>query len=103
MIKGFKQFNEEKEIKEFFGSLPFKINTTAWQSKGHDNLQGKGEWEFEYKVPVSDEGISYIDDGIFSFKGKYKDALKALHKFLKSSYGGEGNIKQSVVKLIKRK
>lgn len=92
-MKSFKQYNEDQEINELFGSLPFKIDIGAISTKG------KGEWKFDYKVPVRDAAISFIDDGVFKFVGPYKDALKALHKYLKNI--DNGNLKQAKVKLVK--
>ena len=93
---------EQKELEEIFGSVPFKIDTLAWSSANRGQTpKGKGDWKFSYKVPVKNPSISYIDDGEFSFKGKFKDAVKKLADYLKKSAPKGTMIKQAMVKLEK--
>ena len=102
-VKSFKQhIKEEQELEEIFGSIPFKIDTLAWSAshKGQ-KPKGNGDWKFSYKVPVKNPSISYIDDGEFSFKGKFKDAVKKLSDYLKKTAPRGTVIKQAMVKLEK--
>ena len=91
---------EEIELAELFGSIPFTIDTLAWQSK-HSGQRPKGNdtWKFDFKVPVRSAGSLYLDDGDFTFKGMFKKAVKALVKYLKTSAGPKGNLKQAKVVL----
>ena len=91
---------EKQELKELFGALPFTIDTLQWSIKNKGKQpKGNGKWTFDFKVPVRTTSVSYIEDGEFTFRGMFKKALKALLKYLKSSAGPKGNLKQAKVTL----
>ena len=101
-MKTFKEhLEEQKELEEIFGSIPFKINTLKWSSK-HKGQKPKGtdNWRFDYKVPVATAGQGFLDDGEFSFKGVFKKAVQALVKYLKRSAGPGAQLKQAKVELL---
>tara|TARA_Y100000004_G_scaffold121029_1_gene136062 strand:- start:1260 stop:1565 length:306 start_codon:yes stop_codon:yes gene_type:complete len=99
-MKSFKEQTEEQELKELFGSVPFPIDTLAWQAKNKGvTPKGIGNWKFDFKVPIRTPGAMYLDDGEFTFKGMFKKAVQALVKYLKRSAGPKGNLKQAKVKL----
>lgn len=99
-MKSFKQFNEEQELNELFRSLSFKVDTKKWSTKNIGAPSGEGTWKFDYKLPQVAIDASWIDDGIFEFKGSYKKAIKELDKFLKKR---GGNMSQAVVSLLPKK
>tara|TARA_R110002153_G_scaffold89582_3_gene219219 strand:+ start:6597 stop:6917 length:321 start_codon:yes stop_codon:yes gene_type:complete len=88
----------EKELKELFGAIPFNIDILKWSAK-HGGQRPKGEdtWVFDYKVPVRAMGNMVLDDGDFTFKGMFKKAVQALVKHLKKSAGKQSIIKQAKV------
>ena len=50
-------------------------------------------------IPVLQAGQGFLDDGIFSYKGKFKDAVKKLVQYIKKRAQKGGNLKQTKVKL----
>jgi len=99
-MKSFKEHIESKnaqELEEFLGALPFNITTTKWVAKNAGKPKGKDNWKFDFIIPVLQAGQGFLDDGQFSFKGLYKQAVKALVKYLKKR---GGNIKQAKVSLV---
>lgn len=102
-MKSFKQHIEKKdaqELEEFLGALPFNITTTKWSTKNSGKPKGKDNWKFDFILPSMAAGQGFLDDGRFSFKGLYKQAVKALVKYLKGRAGRDGNIKQAKVTLV---
>ena len=100
-MKSFKEhLAEEQALEEIFGAIPFKIDTLKWQSKHKGQLpKGRDKWVFDYKLPVRDGGIAYLDDGEYSFTGLFKKAVKGLVDYLKKRASGKANLKQAKVRL----
>ena len=74
---------EQKELEELFGSIPFEVDYLKWSAKhGGQRPKGTGNWKFDFKVPVKNRGSMYLDDGEFTFKGLFKKAVQALLKYL---------------------
>ena len=101
-MKSFKEHltEEEQELEEIFGSIPFAINTLKWQSKHKGQKpKGKDKWKFDYLIPVRDAGMMYVDDGEYSFTGEFKKAVKGLVDYLKKRASGKSNLKLAKVTL----
>ena len=100
-IMTFKQHKEEKqELEELFGAIPFTLDIQAWKRK-HKGQKPKGvdDWKFDFMIPVLQAGQGFLDDGVFSHKGKFKDAVKKLVQYIKKRAQGGGNLKQTKVEL----
>ena len=101
-MKSFKEHltEEEQELEEIFGAIPFTINTLKWQSKHKGQKpKGKDKWKFDYLLPVRDGGMMFSDDGEYSFTGEFKKAVKGLVNYLKKRASGKANLKQAKVTL----
>lgn len=101
-MKSFKEHltEDEQELEEIFGSIPFTINTLKWQSKHKGQKpKGKDKWKFDYLLPVRDGGMMFSDDGEYSFTGEFKKAVKGLVNYLKKRASGKANLKLAKVTL----
>jgi hypothetical protein len=100
-IMTFKTHKEEKqELEELFGAIPFALDLQPWKMKNRGQKpQGVGNWKFDFMIPVLQAGQGFLDDGIFSYKGKFKDAVKKLVQYIKKRAQKGGNLKQTKVKL----
>lgn len=101
-MKTFKEHltEEEQELEEIFGGIPFKIDTLKWQSKHKGQKpKGKDKWKFDYLLPVRDGGMMFSDDGEYSFTGEFKKAVKGLVDYLKKRASGKANLKTAKVVL----
>ena len=102
-MKSFKEHiaEEQQELEELFGAIPFTINTLKWQSKHKGQKpKGKDKWKFDYLLPVRDGGMMYADDGEYSFTGEFKKAVKGLVDYLKKRASGKSNLKLAKVELL---
>jgi hypothetical protein len=96
--KSFKELTLDEELEEIFGKLPFEIDITPWKMKHKGNPKGNDTWRFDYAISTHPSpAIGILDQDVFTFKGAYKKAIKALVDYFKRM---KGRMKHARVKLL---
>jgi len=96
--KTFKEISEEAELEELFGKLPFDIDLTPWMAKHKGKPKGVDTWKFDYAISSHPSpALGFLDKDVFTFKGQYKKAVKALVDYFKRL---KGRMQHAKVKLL---